>query len=81
MMKGAWVKVKKISKLNLVWAGFGFGILYWIFKSVRDVLVFDNGTLIARVFKPDSMSLWMRILFVNCSFLAGSILWNSLLSI
>ena len=64
MMKGAWVKIKKISKLNLIWAGFGFGILYWIFESVRDVLVFDNGTLIARVFKPDSMSLWMRILVV-----------------
>ena len=47
-------------KRDFIWAGIGFGAVYWIMESVRDVLVFEKGTLLERVFLPDTMSFWRR---------------------
>ena len=59
-------KVQSTSKrqLSLVWSGFVFGLLYWILESVRDVLVFERGTLLERIFTPDYTSFWYRLLVV-----------------
>jgi PAS domain S-box-containing protein len=59
-------KIQSTSKrqLSLIWSGFLFGLLYWILESVRDVLVFEKGTLIERIFTPDYTSFWYRLLVV-----------------
>ena len=50
--------------INFIWVGIGFSLVYWILESVRDVLAFDRGTLIERLFFPDFMTFWMRMLVV-----------------
>ena len=36
-------KSKTRKTINLIWASIGFGILYWIIESIRDVIVFEKG--------------------------------------
>ena len=57
-------KVGSKRSLNLIWVGAGFSVFYWILESVRDVLLFGKGTLPERIFLPDGMSFWMRLLVV-----------------
>jgi len=59
-------KEKKIDikQASFVWFGLGFSVFYWILESVRDVFVFNRGSVIERIFYPDAMSFWMRILVV-----------------
>ena len=64
-------------KFNLIWAGIGFGIFYWIMESVRDVLVFEKGVFIHRVFLLDPMSFWMRLMVV-CIIILFSVYVQSL---
>ncbi|MBN2414292.1 PAS domain S-box protein [bacterium] len=56
----------------------GFGLLYWVLESIRDVVVFDRGSLLQRLLLPDSMSVWMRILPILVVVLFG-IYFNTLL--
>jgi len=50
--------------IHFGWFGLLFGVLYWLIESVRDVFVFGQGTLIERIFFPDVMGFWMRIMVV-----------------
>ena len=55
---------KSLDAYGLVWIGAGFGVLYWILESFRDVFVFGRGNFLQRVFAPDFMTIWMRILVI-----------------
>ena len=55
---------RPVKKINLIYVGLGFGLIYWILAAVRDVLSFENGTLLERLFSPGYMTLWMRLLVV-----------------
>lgn len=57
-------KTTKGSTRSIILSGVIFGALYWILESVRDTVVFGKGSLIERIFMPDSMSSWMRLLAV-----------------
>ena len=46
------------------WFGLLFGILYWLIESIRDVFVFNQGTVVERIFFPDVMAFWMRMMVV-----------------
>ncbi len=64
-------KHQDIRSNALIWSACGIGVLYWILESVRDVFVFGKGSLLIRVFAPDPMSFWMRILAVFIVLLFG----------
>lgn len=49
---------------SIILSGVVFGAIYWILESIRDTVVFGRGNLIERIFMPDSMSSWMRLLAV-----------------
>lgn len=68
-------QIKKM--VNFIWIGLFFSLVYWILESVRDVIAFEKGTLIERIFTPDSVSLWMRIV-VLCIIMAFSAMVQSL---
>ena len=59
--------------VNLLWFSIVFGIFYWILESVRDVIIFERGDLVNRLFFPDSMTFWMRFLVVCIILLFGVI--------
>jgi hypothetical protein len=46
-------------RLNLL-----FSLFYWVMESVRDVIIFNKGNIAERIFRPDPMSFWMRILVI-----------------
>lgn len=50
--------------IHFGWFGLLFGVLYWLIESIRDVFVFNQGTIIERIFFPDAMGFWMRIMVV-----------------
>ena len=45
-------------------AGVGVAMLYWILESIRDVVVFNRGSVLDRILTPDPMCFWMRLLAV-----------------
>ena len=49
---------------NFIWAGVLFSLIYWILESIRDVFVFEKGTILERLFFPDLMSILMRLLVI-----------------
>ena len=51
-------------RLYLIWIRIGFAILYWILESIRDAWVFDRGKFLERLFMPDAVTFWMRLLIV-----------------
>jgi signal transduction histidine kinase len=51
-------------KLNFIWGGLVFSLIYWILESIRDVFIFEKGTLTERLFFPDIMSVLMRLLVI-----------------
>ena len=50
-----------ISPVVIIYGSVGFGVFYWIVESVRDVFVFQNGSLIQRLFLPDMVALLERL--------------------
>jgi len=48
--------------IGIVWAGIGFGILYWLIEAFRDAIIFHEGNVIEEIFRPNSIRFWMRIL-------------------
>jgi len=62
-------KSKSHMRLDFLWVGAGFSIVYWILESVRDVLAFGKGPLFERIFFPDPASFWMRMMVVCVSIL------------
>lgn len=50
--------------VRFIWFGVVFSILYWLLEAFRDVFVFSRGTIASRVFAPDSMAIWMRLMVV-----------------
>jgi hypothetical protein len=62
---------KTAKKINFTWVGIGFGLFYWTLESVRDVIVFGKGPLLNRIFHPDPISIWMRLLVVFILILFG----------
>src|SRR4030042_4045549 len=57
---------KKHSHLtvNILWLNGVFSLFYWIMESVRDVIIFNKGNIVKRIFNPDPMSFWMRMLAI-----------------
>jgi hypothetical protein len=53
-----------LSGRKIVCSGIAFGVVYWTLESVRDTLLIDHASFLQRLFVPDSMSLWMRLLAV-----------------
>lgn len=51
-------------QINLIFMGVIFSLFYWIMESVQDVVGLDKGSIIERLFYPDSKSCWMRLLVV-----------------
>jgi len=58
------MKMSSGKRINLIPIGFGFSIIYWILESVRDVITFERGTIAERIFFPDAISFWMRVLVI-----------------
>ncbi len=50
--------------INFIWVGMLFSGLYWILESIRDMLIFEKGSIFKWIFLPESMSLWMRVLVI-----------------
>jgi signal transduction histidine kinase len=50
-----------------------FAAAYWMLESIRDVVSFDKGSLIERIFNPDTNTFWLRLLVVFIILLYGSI--------
>jgi len=51
-------------QLQLLLAVTGFGLLYWVMASVRDVLISGNENLFEKIFMPSPFVFWMRLLVV-----------------
>ena len=51
-------------KVNLILIGVLFSAFYWVLEAVRDVIGFERGNLLGRIFYPDAMSMWVRLLVV-----------------
>jgi two-component sensor histidine kinase len=62
--------------VNFLWVGLFFSLAYWVLESVRDVVTFGRGTLIKRLFTPDAMSLWMRVVVVCVIMMFSAIIQN-----
>jgi two-component system cell cycle sensor histidine kinase/response regulator CckA len=73
MSEIAIMKIHKEQRMSLIGFGILFSVFYWILESVRDVLVFEKGNLVERLFFPDTMSFWMRFLVVCVLVLFGAI--------
>jgi two-component sensor histidine kinase len=56
--------LETFGKMNIVWIALGFGFFYWVLEAFRDVVVFQKGNFLERLFFPDAMGFWMRLLAV-----------------
>ena len=70
-------KKHSVLAVNIFWLNTVFSIFYWVMESVRDVLVFEKGGIFERIFSPDPMSFWMRMLVIFI-FILFSIYSNTL---
>jgi len=52
----------KYKKLQIIFASLIVTISYWILESVRDSYVYHKGTIIEQFLKPDTQTLWLRIM-------------------
>ncbi len=64
-------KTKTRKTINLIWVSIGFGVLYWIIESIRDVIISEKGNIAECIFTPDPITFWMRILIVFILILFG----------
>ncbi len=58
---------------ELVRAGALFGVIYWLFESIRDLIVQGNRSIFSVVFLPSFREFWMRFLVVCILILFGVI--------
>lgn len=65
-------KTRTVRRMGMIYRGLGFGLLYWFLEALRDVFIFDKGTLLDRLLRPDPISVWMRLLAI-CIMLLFSI--------
>jgi signal transduction histidine kinase len=70
-------KNRSKQKFNLLWAGIGFSVFYWMLEAVRDVIILGKGNILRQIFIPDPMIFWMRMLVV-CIFVLFSVKAQSL---
>lgn len=60
-----------LQQINLIWISVIFGMIYWILEALREVIVFEKGTFLERLFVVDSIGFWMRLLVVLILVLFG----------
>jgi len=60
------------NQVNWILVGSWFSLFYWIVESIRDVFIFQKGSLLERIFFPDPITFWMRILVVCILILFGA---------
>lgn len=56
-------KIRAIQTRRIILSAAGFGAIYWILESLRESFLQDT-SFWERIFLPDSMSLWMRLMAV-----------------
>ena len=49
---------------RLILVGLGFGAVFWVFQSIVDVVLFDEGSLVEQLLTPGLHDLWMRTLVI-----------------
>ncbi len=57
-------KIKSAKLINFIWIGVFFSGLYWVLESIRDMMIFGEGSVFKWIFIPSAMSLWMRVLVI-----------------
>jgi two-component sensor histidine kinase len=57
-------KIKFTNPVNFIWIGLFFSTFYWVLESVRDMMIYNEGSLFKWIFIPSAMSLWMRMLVI-----------------
>ena len=60
-----------MQQINLIWISIVFGVLYWILEALREVVVYEKGTLLDRLFVVDSLGFWMRLMVILILILFG----------
>jgi hypothetical protein len=63
-MKFLYFKKSTKIPMPIIRLNIAFSLFYWIMESVRDVVIFNKGSILERVFRPDPMSFWMRMLVI-----------------
>lgn len=64
--------MKPFKKRRLLWIAIGFGAIYWLFESILDTFIFQEGNLFSWIFSPDPNELWMRLLVISILIVFGS---------
>ena len=70
--KGYPFQWDQLKRLDLVGISLLFCAFYWVLEAIRDVIVFQKGDIAARIFHPDFISVWMRLLVVCIIILFGA---------
>jgi len=52
-------------KINLIWLGVLFSVIYWFFESLRDTYIYHKAPLLNSLVFPDSTSLSIRLFVVG----------------
>lgn len=52
-------------RVDLVWIGSIFGLIYWVWQSFRDAMILEKATFVQSLVSPDMISLAMRILVIS----------------
>ena len=59
-------------RIHLLGFAFVLCIVYWVFQSLLDVLIFEKPLTLINIFYPNFMAFWIRILWVCFAILVGS---------
>ncbi|MFO7966192.1 MAG: PAS domain-containing protein [Archaeoglobaceae archaeon] len=59
---------ESLDRLKIIWAGFGFVILFWILESALHAFIFNVDTLYNQLFYPGAHEVWMRSLVIGMIF-------------
>ncbi|NQT23999.1 hybrid sensor histidine kinase/response regulator [candidate division KSB1 bacterium] len=60
-----------MQRINLIWVSVAFGLIYWFLEALREVIVYEKGTLLQRLFAVGTIGFWMRLLVVLVLVLFG----------
>ncbi|NQT24645.1 PAS domain-containing protein [candidate division KSB1 bacterium] len=52
-------------RVDLVWIGAMFGLVYWFWQSFRDAIILEKSTFIKSLISPDIISLASRLLIIS----------------